>query len=239
VISLIANLALYLTGKGQFTSVVLDAISVTTFGLGRVASSAAKVSYRGMRGAARIAVGRAASRPQAGQTSSDLLAEFVPQAAGMSRRAARATMRFADTQGLFPSLAKAGRSLRSAGPEFVASLDTLRDTDWGKVIRNVPGDFGATFSGTTDDGVRAFFSKLYGDPESAKHAIGHLRLADAIRTDAKVAKYATHAVAQHMTQIASGLTGSGVDGYQGYQNVSGLWSDEPSLNLPAAPSGAL
>jgi hypothetical protein len=236
VISLIANLALYLTGKGDLIDVVFDAISVATFGLGRVASNAAKVSYGGMRGAARSAAGRLASRPVPGETSGGLLAKFVPHAAQMSRRAARGRMRSADAQGLFPSLADVWRSVRSTAPEFTNSLRTLGGADWGKVLASLPRDFRATFAGTTDDGVRAFFSKLYGDPDGAKHAIDHRALADAIRTDGKVAKYATQAVAQHFAQIGSSLTGSGVDGYQAYRNVSGLVSDKPTpterLNLP-------
>jgi hypothetical protein len=236
VISLIANLALYLTGKGDLIDVVFDAISVATFGLGRVASNAAKVSYRGMRGAARITAGRAASRPLPGQTSQALLKDLAKGTAGMRRVAARRAMKFADRQGVVPPLAAIWGSLRSTGPEFTSGVRTLQGADWGNVVRNLPGDFRTTFAGTSDDGFRAFFSKLYGDPGGADYAIGHRALADAIGTDAKVAKHATRAVVQHFGQIGSSLTGSGVDGYQAYKNVSGLLSNDPTpsarLNLP-------
>jgi hypothetical protein len=240
VIWLIANLALYLTGKGDLIDVVFDAISV---GLGRVASNAAKVSYRGMRGAARITAGRAASRPLPGQTSGGLLEDHAGWAAGMTRRAALRGIRRSDEQGLFPSFTDISRSFRSTGPEFTEGVRTVRGADWGDSVRNLPGDFRATFAGTSEDGVRAFFSKLYGDPGGAENAIGHRALADAIRTDSVVTKHANRAVAQHMAQIVSSLTGSGVDGYQAYQNVSGLVSDKPTpagrLNLPTTPAGVL
>jgi hypothetical protein len=240
VISLVANLTLYLTGKGDLMSVVLDAISVATFGLGRVASSAARVSYRGLRGAARLSAGRMAARPLAGQSSAQILRQLAGESAGMSRAAARGLVRRANRQGLVPPGDAIWRSLRSTGSDFADGARSLRSADWGNVVRSLPSDFRATFAGTGDDGARAFFARLYGDPDGATDALAHRAIPAVIRGDAEVASQVNRAVAQHVTQIVSSLTGSGVDGYQGYTNiVSPMFTGGPTpaqqLNLSPAP----
>jgi len=238
VVSLVCNLALYLTGRGDLLNVVLDVVSVATFGLGRVAGAAAKVGYRGLRGASRLRAGTLASRPAAGQPSRQLLDDLVPAAANVSRRSARNAVNLANRHGLVPPGSAAWRSLKSAGRDVSDAVGTVRSADWGNVIRNLPRDFRTTCAGTFDDGGRAFFAKLYGDPDGVANVAGHRSLAEAIRSSPEVASHANRAVAQHVTQITSSLTGSGVDGYQAFTNIRdgivGAPTPAEQLNVPSA-----
>lgn len=73
IVSLVANLSLALTGYGDWTDVLFDAISVATFGVGSAFAKGAKAAYSGARAATRLSAGKLAA-----QSASSRLAAGLP-----------------------------------------------------------------------------------------------------------------------------------------------------------------
>lgn len=123
-ISLVCNLALAIGGKGSWTSVILDAVSLATFGIGRAVMGGAKAAYRGSQALARVNAGRLAAQSPA-----------IRVAAGLPGG----------------SSASAIRSMLG-GNSAIANLSRNQARNLVNGARNVPGfSFTAPFRGAWDD----------------------------------------------------------------------------------------
>ena len=125
-VSFIANLSLALTDKGSWTNVVLDGISLATFGLGRAVIGGARAAYGGAQATARLSAGRFAAlspttraaqgMPASGSSATTISSLLGGSAiAGTSRGAARTML----------SRAQAVRSWSLQAP-FRTALDDLQ-----------------------------------------------------------------------------------------------------------------
>ncbi|MGH3889421.1 MAG: putative T7SS-secreted protein [Pseudonocardiaceae bacterium] len=145
-VSLLGNIALAATGDGEWSDAAWSAIGVLSFGVGRAAIGALRVSARGARGASRLAAGRLAAQSPAARAAAGVsrsgssltaIKSMLGTANPMSRHAARAAARRSLEQGFVPSMRNIGRSLRAIPGEFVDDIRTLRNADWGDVLRQV------------------------------------------------------------------------------------------------------
>ena len=171
-VALLSNLTLALTGKGDWKQVMWDAISVATFGLGRVLATSGRMASQAARGQAwthaRGLVSGTASRSTRYRRVREMMGgplgddgRAVALAAGGG--ALRAGLRAATPRAVVREAVEAGRQARQTGIALRPAWDTMSGGTAGGVLPGLLG--GATPASRalgaidprvlTDDAIRA------------------------------------------------------------------------------------
>ena len=238
IVSLLGNIALASTGYRTLTDVLLDVVSVATFGVGRAVTAGARASFGATRGATRLAAGRAAATSPAVRAAAGL-------PGGSSQSAIRAMTGADDVAALSRSqarsLVEAGRrspavsltdplsAARRGVADLPAQLSALRSADWAAALRGAPQ---AARDIVTAPTWAERLARLYPNSPVLADAAFRGGVHPVIAAAPDVASHAGRGATLTAVGVGAQATGSGVDTYQ----VIGLFGDEAtpseSLQLP-------
>ncbi|MPZ66622.1 MAG: hypothetical protein GEU83_14295 [Pseudonocardiaceae bacterium] len=245
-VSLAGNLALASTGYAEWSAVMWSVAGVLSFGVGRAAVAALKVSVKGARGAARMAAGRWAGqspavRGAAGlsqRSSSKAIKEMLGTRTPMSKNAAKGLVKASAAQKYAPSFAEFGRSLRAMPGEFAENLQTVRSAGLSGTVdalrqtpQHVQLQAQQVMSG---DGVQALL-RAGGEAPTAAGLDDLGRVSDTIRSGAEVGEHMKYVKINEFTFTASILFGAGDTARGTAEFVGDLREPSPAeqLHLPA------
>ena len=179
-VATIADIALLIGGDGSWTAVGLDLLGFATFGAGRIAGAALKISAEGAGGAARAAAGSAAAMSPAVRGAAGLstassaeraIGEMAPDVSSLSRGAATAAAKDAAALatrkgvGQLFEVVRPGAVLRDLGATFSKAGAFVKSGDSvGGLVSEGRIAAGAALHGGVRSGVSALFA---GDAQAA------------------------------------------------------------------------
>lgn len=200
-ISFAGNLALAPTGYAEWSDVMWSLASVVSFGVGRAAVGALKVSVKGARGAARMAAGRWAGQSPAARgavglsrasSSSKAIDEMLGTPTRMSRSAGERLVKASLGQKVAPSIADFGRNLQAMPGEFAENVRAVRSVGWSGVRNDVlqmPQNMRLQSQQImSGDGVQALL-RASGQADAAAGLDDLGRVSDTIRSGAEVGEH--------------------------------------------------
>lgn len=227
-LSLLANLALAMTGQGDWSDVVLDVVGLATFGIGRAVIGGTRAAYRGAQATARLNAGTIAATSRANRAAAGL------PTSGSSATTIRTLMGGNALGNASRSQARRIVQGSRAVPSF--SLRAPFTTAW-RDVRSVPTNLAAfNRSNLTQawEQAPAAFSQLR---SSATLTEAMARLTQNSDTLAHLSfTRVTHQAVQHGDEFARAARLTGVQvgaagtafGLDSYQLVRGGAGDEPS-----------
>jgi hypothetical protein len=224
-VSFLCNLTLLATGHGGVWAVVLDAVGLATFGIGRLFTSASRVSAVAARRTAWDEAGRlVGDRRMTGHYQ----ALIGGKLAGASERVVRSAPRRA--RDINPALLKPGAILGDFAADWASvrrNLHALPTTGTATATEAVAQTMTAaadTFrSAWRADGVRGVSNVLWGDADLARDVAQLNRIHPELADLSDVSRFVDQAHMQNRFSLLAQVTGSGVDGYQFRQ----LFKPEP------------
>lgn len=236
-ISFLANLTLALTGDGTWSAVLLDAVSLATFGIGRAVISGGRAAYGGVRGAARLSAGRHAATSPGARAAAGLPANSSASAAiramtggsNLSRSQARSLLQNAGRTPLFNLRAPFTTARRDLA-DFGTNLGTVFNRhNAGAAINGIPG---AASNLRNSGSMTEFLAHFTQNSDT----LAHLSTVRGLHPGLGGLDYMTQATALTAVGNTSLATGFGVDAFQ----LGGLaFGDSPTpaetLNLPGSP----
>jgi hypothetical protein len=215
-VSFLCHLALVLSGHGTVKDVLLDSVSLLTFGIGRMFTSASRMSAIAARGTAWRA---AKPMRDAGELSGPLQRLIGGRLAGASEKVIRAApTRASDVKG---SLLKPGAIYR----DFIADWSTARanvhalpitgaSNATEAVIQTVVKASDTFRSVHRADGFRGMGNILWGNADLARDMAQLNRINPNVAVLADVHRFVTQAQAQNWIALRAHEGGSVVDGIQ-------------------------
>lgn len=238
IVSLVCNVALLVGGKGSWKSVILDAVGVATFGIGRAVIGGARAAYRGSQAMARLSAGRWAAQSPAARIAAGL-------PGGSSRSAMRSMLGGSGLANLTRSQARNMLSSARRVPAFSA-LAPLR-TAWDD-IRALPTNF-RTVADVDNiraawQGVRGEAGSIFSSPSFAQgfarfsgetDALAHLDFTSGLNAALREGGTITRSGVYAGIQLGTVGVSSGLDTYQFVDSdMWGEWFDSPAdqLRLP-------
>lgn len=247
-IALVCHLALLIGGKGDLGDVIMDIISVASFGIGRAFSGAAKLSS-------------IAARSKAWTATADLLRSSRPALNSAARRALVTTLMGGPRAGASPSVeALASRGivrgvggLRSAygglGHEAVeAGRDVWRGRGAipgvggrspidvaSRVANAVKTQFGRAYQA---GGISAVVDKIYASSDLAGEMARLSRISASVRSLPGVGPAIMQATVQNNIRRLAMFTGSAADGKSALDTIRDQLHHAPDVTGTPAPVGA-
>lgn len=245
-VSLVCNIALAATGYGSWDKVLLDAISLATFGIGRAVATGARASQAATRGASRLAAGRAAASSPAVRTAAGL-------PGGSSRTAIRAMTGSDDIANLsrtqarnLVQLGNRTRPVSLTAPFSAAATEIRQLPSQVRSIFSAPGAQvwseipSAAQSIRNSRSATEVLARLYPNADTLADVSVRAGLHPAIAGAAEVTQHAGRAAALTATGAGAQVASTFVDTYQsvdvGWDRL-GPQRPEPAdgLQLPRDP----
>jgi hypothetical protein len=212
-VSFLCNLTLLATGHGGVWAVVLDAVGLATFGIGRLFTSASRVSAVAGRGTAWRAAGPMRA---AGEVSGRLQALIGGKLAGASEKAIRNAPR--SIPEVKPALLKPGAIFGDFAADWATvrgNLHALPTTGTATATEALAQTMTAaadTFrSAWRADGVRGVSNVLWGNADLARDVAQLNRIHPRLAELTDVHRFAKQAYAQNDVLAGAQSIGSGVD----------------------------
>lgn len=236
IVSLLGNLALALTGKGGWGDVLLDAISVATFGIGRAFASASKLSAVAARG---TAWRTARSMVRSGQLTGRLQGLIGGRLAGAGSRMIARGGSWGSSMGQGVAGLRPGRLLGDLATDWrtvrrsLHALPTTGAASGTEAVTRTLVSAKDTFSAAARSGgpFRGPLNALFANPDLARDLDQTRRFAPQLLTDPSVARLVNQANVQNAIGLGGQVIGSSVDSYQ----FAGLFDTGPDVT--AEPAG--
>lgn len=233
-VSLLANFTLAMTGDGGWGAVLLDVVSLATFGIGRAVIKGSTAAYRGAQATARLNAGRMAATSSVSRAAGGSRAAIRGLTGGrpvgnLSRNQARTMLRQAQRVPGFSW----GAPFRSAAADARAFGPNLRTvftpSNMQAAVQQSPA---ALTSLRNSQSMTEFMARMTQNSDT----LAHLDFTRAVNPAVQTGEMFTRATNLTVAHFGSTGVGAGVDAYQASQIPFGDATPAQTLNLDSGAS---